>query len=200
MAGLKVLVADDDAASRAVLRAALRKLGHECVEAADGKEAWEAYRREAPALVLADWMMPGLDGLELCRMIRAEPRARYPYIILVTVLGGKGSYLRGMDAGADDFVSKPFDAEEMSARLRVGERIIGLQREIRQLHGLLPICSYCRRIRDAAGSWSDLETYVSRQTAATFSHSICPSCYDAKVEPSLSQLNGDDVSTMLPGS
>lgn len=200
MAGLKVLVADDDAASRAVLRAALRKLGHECVEAADGKEAWEAYRREAPALVLADWMMPGLDGLELCRMIRAEPRARYPYIILVTVLGGKGSYLRGMDAGADDFVSKPFDAEEMSARLRVGERIIGLQREIRHLHGLLPICSYCRRIRDAADGWSDLETYVSRQTAATFSHSICPSCYDAKVEPTLSRLNEDDVSRMLPGS
>jgi Response regulator containing a CheY-like receiver domain and a GGDEF domain len=90
MAGLKVLVADDDAASRAVLRAALRKLGHECVEAADGKEAWEAYRREAPALVLADWMMPGLDGLELCRMIRAEPRARYPYIILVTSSEARG--------------------------------------------------------------------------------------------------------------
>lgn len=200
MAGLKVLVADDDAASRAVLRAALRKLGHECVEAASGNEAWETYRREAPALVLADWMMPGLDGLELCRMIRAEPRARYPYLILVTVLGGKGSYLRGMAAGADDFVSKPFDAEEMAARLRVGERIIGLQREISQLHGLLPICSYCRRIRDGAEGWSDLETYVSHQTSATFSHSICPSCYDAKVEPALSRLNVDDVSQMLPGS
>jgi phosphoserine phosphatase RsbU/P len=200
MAGLKVLVADDDTASRAVLRSALRKLGHECVEAASGSEAWTTYRREAPSLILADWMMPGLDGLELCRRIRAESRARYPYVILVTVLGGKGSYLRGMAAGADDFVSKPFDAEEMAARLRVGERIIGLQREIRQLHGLLPICSYCRRIRDAANAWSDLETYVARQTATNFSHSICPSCFDTKVEPELSRLSGDEVSEMLPGS
>jgi CheY-like chemotaxis protein len=200
MAGLKVLVADDDAGSRAVLRAALLKLGHVCVEATTGSEAWEAYQREAPALILADWMMPGVDGLELCRMIRADRRARYPYVMLVTVLGGKGSYLRGMAAGADDFVSKPFDADEMAARLRVGERIIGLQDEIRQLHGLLPICSYCRRIRDAADDWSDLETYVARQTEATFSHSICPSCYDSRIEAEISRLGGDDPSEKALGS
>jgi CheY-like chemotaxis protein len=200
MAGLKVLVADDDAASRAVLRAALRKLGHVCVEAATGSEAWEVYRREAPALILADWMMPGVDGLELCRMIRADRRARYPYVMLVTVMGGKGSYLRGMAAGADDFVSKPFDAEEMAARLRVGERIIGLQDEIRQLHGLLPICSYCRRIRDAADDWSDLETYVARQTEATFSHTICSSCYDARIETEITRLGANDPSEKPLGS
>jgi CheY-like chemotaxis protein len=200
MAGLKVLVADDDAGSRAVLRAALLKLGHVCVEATTGSEAWEAYQREAPALILADWMMPGVDGLELCRMIRADRRARYPYVMLVTVLGGKGSYLRGMAAGADDFVSKPFDADEMAARLRVGERIIGLQDEIRQLHGLLPICSYCRRIRDAADDWSDLETYVARQTEATFSHSICPSCYDARIETEITRLGANDPAEKPLGS
>jgi sigma-B regulation protein RsbU (phosphoserine phosphatase) len=200
MAALKVLVADDDAASRAVLRGTLRKLGHVCVEAASGGEAWEMYRREAPALVLADWMMPGVDGLELCRMIRAERRPRYPYVILVTALGGKGSYLRGMAAGADDFVSKPFDVDEMTARLRVGERIISLQDEIRQLHGLLPICSYCRRIRDAANEWSDLETYVARQTEATFSHSICPSCFDTKIETEISRLGTDEASEKPHGS
>jgi sigma-B regulation protein RsbU (phosphoserine phosphatase) len=200
MKGLKVLVADDDAASRAVLRAALRKLGHVCIEAANGREAWEAYRRDAPALILADWMMPDVDGLELCRLIRADQRARYPYIILVTALEGKGSYLRGMDAGADDFVSKPFDAEEMAARLMVGERIIGLQHEISQLHGLLPICSYCRRIRDAADAWSDLETYVAHQSAATFSHSICPSCYDTRIETEIARLGGDGPSEKPLGS
>ncbi len=187
MSGLKILIADDDATARNFLHAALRRLQHECVVVPDGRAAWEAYQAVQPSLVLADWVMPGLSGLDLCRMIRAERRQRYTYVILVTALSGKGSYLEGMDAGADDFVTKPFDLDEMAARLRVAQRIISLQTQIKQLHGLLPVCSYCRRIRDDDG-WSSLEEYVGRRTEVLLSHSICPSCYHDKVAPEMVRL------------
>jgi phosphoserine phosphatase RsbU/P len=187
MSGLKILIADDDATARNFLRAALRRLDHECVVAPDGPSAWEAYQTVQPSLVLADWLMPGLTGLELCRMIRSERRPRYTYVILVTALSGKGSYLEGMEAGADDFVTKPFDLDEMAARLRVAQRIIGMQAEIGQLQGLLPICSYCRKIRDQE-QWSSLEDYVARRTELALSHSICPACYHDKLKPEMTRL------------
>jgi two-component system cell cycle response regulator len=133
MEQLRILIADDDATTRKFLEGALKKMSHECVMAVGGKEAWEAYQTTQPAVILADWLMPGLSGLELCRMIRADRRERYAYVILVTAMSGKGSYLEGMDAGADDFVTKPFDLDEMGARLRVGQRIINLQTEINRL-------------------------------------------------------------------
>ena len=188
MTGLKILIADDDATARSFFRAALRKLDHDCVVTSNGREAWEAFRVNQPSLVLADWVMPELSGLELCRMIRAENRPRYTYVILVTALSGKGSYLEGMEAGADDFVTKPFDLDEMAARLRVAQRIISLQTEIKQLHGLLPVCSYCRRIRDEQDAWSTLEDYLAQRTEVTLSHSICPSCYHTKIAPEISRL------------
>src|SRR5688500_2788200 len=107
MPRLKTLIVDDDATARRFLRAALEKLGYGCIVARNGQEAWAAYLAEQPSIVLADWLMPELNGIELCRMIRAERRPRYTYVILVTALSGKGSYLEGMDAGADDFVTKP---------------------------------------------------------------------------------------------
>lgn len=187
MSALKILIADDDAPARRFLQSALRKLDHECVMAADGREAWEAYQATAPTIVLADWIMPRLSGIELCRMMRADARPRYTYVILVTALTGKGSYLEGMEAGADDFVTKPFDLDEMTARLRVARRIIGLQSEIRQLQGLLPLCSYCRRIRDES-IWTTLEDYVAARTDVLLSRSICPDCYHAKIGPEMNRL------------
>ncbi|HYC33212.1 MAG TPA: response regulator [Gemmatimonadales bacterium] len=187
MSGLKILIADDDATARNFLRAALRRLDHDCVVAPDGPSAWEAYRKLQPSLVLADWLMPGLTGLDLCRMIRSEHRPRYTYVILVTALSGKGSYLEGMNAGADDFVTKPFDLDEMAARLRVAQRILAMQTEIGQLQGLLPICSYCRKIRED-DQWSTLEDYVARRTEVALSHSICPGCYHDKVKPEMARL------------
>jgi CheY-like chemotaxis protein len=186
---LKALIADDDPTIRRLLRAALKKLDCDCVTARNGREAWAAYLSEAPSLVLADWMMPELDGLELCRMIRAHKRERYTYVMLVTVLSGKGSYLEGMKAGADDFVPKPLDLDEMRARFRVAQRIIGLQHEIHRLHGLIPVCSYCRRIRDELGQWSTLEDYVAGQPGVKLSHAFCPDCYQNQVKPQLDQLD-----------
>jgi DNA-binding response OmpR family regulator len=185
---MKVLVAEDDKVSRLVLTTALRKLGHEVVEAEDGREAWRRYQRENLQVVITDWMMPNMDGLELSRCIRSEQRSKYTYVIMLTALGGKNSYLEGMDAGADDFITKPFDMEEMNARLRVAERILNLQDEIRQLEGLLPICSYCKRIRTGANSWQPLEIFIADQTDASFSHGVCPECFELHLKPQLEFL------------
>jgi diguanylate cyclase (GGDEF)-like protein len=124
----KILIAEDDPASRRLLEARLPKWGYEVVAAADGAKAWELLQAdEGPRLAILDWMMPGLDGAELCRRLRARPKEPYVYVILLTVLDREEDVVRGMEAGADDFVSKPFHPNELRARLRAGERIIDLQ-------------------------------------------------------------------------
>jgi two-component system cell cycle response regulator len=119
---MKVLIAEDDPDSRELLGWLLQKLGYQVVAAANGKEAWDAFRKGRFRLVLS-------DGLELCRRIRTHKQPKYTYIIIITALIGKKDYLEGMEAGADDFVTKPFDPNELKARLRVAERIIALQEE-----------------------------------------------------------------------
>jgi YesN/AraC family two-component response regulator len=93
-----------------------------------------------------------------------------------------------MNAGADDFMTKPFDQDTLQTRLRVAERILSLQAEVKQLEGLLPICSYCRRIRDEDEEWTGIEQYIARRTDANFTHGICPACYDTYLQPELQAL------------
>ena len=178
---MKVLIAEDDPVSSLVLNAKLKKLGYEVITADNGRDAWYAYQRENPRIVITDWMMPGMDGIELCRMIRADRRVQYTYIIMLTALGGKGNYLEGMNAGADDFVTKPFDAEGLKARLLVAERLLSLQSTVNQLEGLLPICSYCKKIRDEQNVWHPVEAYVERRTDTSFEQALCPDCARAEV-------------------
>src|SRR5262245_869664 len=121
---MKVLIAEDDRDSRELLGWILDKLGYQVITTQNGKEAWEAFCREKFQLVISDLLMPDVDGLELCRRIRAAKQPQYTYIILLTALIGKKQYLEGMEAGADDFVTKPFDADELRARLRAAERIL----------------------------------------------------------------------------
>ncbi len=185
---MNILVAEDDAVSRLVLGATLRRLGHQPVLAENGREAWAAFQKESPPLVITDWIMGGIDGLELCRLIRAERRVKYTYVILLTVMQGKGAYLEGMNAGVDDFITKPFDPDELAARLRVAERILGLQTQVKQLEGLLPICTYCKRIRDEGNAWSVIEEYLARRTDASFTHGVCPQCFATVVEPELERM------------
>ena len=130
---MKILIAEDDMTSRLVLAARLKKLGHEVTTVADGAEAWKVLSREHFPLLISDWMMPGMNGLELCRLVRSREQAHYTYIILLTSLSGKSSYLDGMDAGADDFVSKPFDEDQLVARLRVADRILALHERLHKL-------------------------------------------------------------------
>ena len=129
---MKILIADDDPVSRRLLQNDLQKWGYEVTMACDGAEAWRLFEQGEFSLVVSDWMMPGLDGLELIRRIRARETPNYVYTILLTAMSHKEDLVQGMEAGADDFVSKPFDRNELHVRLRAGERIIKLERALQE--------------------------------------------------------------------
>jgi phosphoserine phosphatase RsbU/P len=173
---MNILIADDDTTSLIVLSATLKKLGHQVTAASSGAEALLSFDRMNVPVLISDMVMPNVDGLELCRRVRALNRPRYTYIILLTSVGGKSGYLVGMKAGADDFINKPFDEELLATRLQVAERILGLQSRVEQLTGLLPICSQCKRIRDDQNDWHQVEAYVAKRSDATFTHGYCPEC------------------------
>jgi phosphoserine phosphatase RsbU/P len=188
---MKVLIAEDDRCSRTTLEATLTEWGYEVVTASDGLAAWEVLRQEdAPRLVVLDWVMPGLDGLELCRRVRASAELAWTYLIVLTVRAGTENVVAGLEAGADDYFVKPIEWAQLRARLRVGERTLGLQQaladrvqelnealaSVKHLQGLLPICAYCKKIRDDRNYWQQLESYITDHSEARFSHGICPDC------------------------
>lgn len=188
---MKVLIVEDDLSSREILRHLMAAAGHNVRLASDGIEALELAREDPPEIVLTDWMMPNLDGLALCQRLRAVgPGQPYIYIILLTARDQKQDLLEALEAGADDYVAKPFDPNELKARVGVGERIVRLEavlrhrnqeledslQTIRRLKGLLPICMYCKKIRSDENYWQQIETYIHEQTGADFSHGICPEC------------------------
>jgi phosphoserine phosphatase RsbU/P len=173
---VKILVVEDDKISNMVICTKLTKLGHEVVSAKDGRDGWYAYLRENPKIIITDWMMPVTDGVELCRMVRADRRMRYTYIIMLTALSGKEKFIEAMNAGADDFITKPIDQNSLRARLRVAERLVNLQSEANELEGLLPICSYCKKIKDGQGVWLPVEQYVGQRTETSFASEVCPEC------------------------
>jgi two-component system, cell cycle response regulator len=128
---MKILIAEDDTVSRRLLEATLQKWGYEVFAVNDGMQAWELLQSpQPPKLVVLDWMMPGLDGVEICRKVRGQISKPYTYILLLTARGQRGDLIAALDAGADDFISKPFDPHELKGRLRAGERIIDLQDEL----------------------------------------------------------------------
>jgi sigma-B regulation protein RsbU (phosphoserine phosphatase) len=188
---VKVLIAEDEIVSRRLLESALPRWGYDVITATDGEEAWTLLQEpDAPAIMVLDWLMPRLDGVEICRRIRAHPRLSSVYIILLTSRAAVEDVVQGLEAGANDYITKPFDAAELRARMQVGVRVVNLQttlaervREVedalsrvKQLQGLLPICSYCKKIRDDKNYWHQVESYVGRHTDARFSHGICPEC------------------------
>ena len=183
--GVSILVVDDDPVARAQLSALVRAAGYQVSLAEHGSEAWDTLQVARIPVVISDWYMPEMDGPELCRRIRARRDQPYVYFILITSRGGKEQYLAGMRAGADDFITKPVDADQLCARLTVAERILGVRRELQQLEGLLSVCAYCKRIRDDQENWSSLEGYIEKRSEAQFSHGICPECYAKHVQPQL---------------
>ncbi len=185
---MRVLIADDDPITRMTVAALLRKLGHEVLEAEDGVEALALYRKENVRLLILDWMMPRLDGVEVCIKIRAEERASYTYIMMLTSLTARHHYLEAMNAGIDDFLTKPTDGPELTVRLKVAERILSLQAGVKTLERMLPICSYCKQIRDDNDNWHDLSQYVAKKTDTDFSHGICPDCFEREIDPALAKL------------
>jgi phosphoserine phosphatase RsbU/P len=187
---VKILAVDDDPVARAVLRQALRRLGHETVEAADGDEAWELLQKnDTVRVVVSDWVMPRADGLDLCRRIRGRVGAEYVYFILVTSRDGTAeNQTTAADAGVDDFLTKPLNLSELWTRLRVAERILRYTTQVRQLEELVPICSYCKKIRDDQNYWQQIEGYISLRTGSDFSHSVCPDCYQRELVPELAKI------------
>ncbi len=185
---MKVLIAEDDEASRTILSRQLLQMGYSVVEAEDGARAWEAYQREQPALVITDWIMPEMSGPELCRRIRSVKRSDYTYIIILTALEKTRAYVEGMSSGADDFIVKPADTAELAVRLGVATRILSLQRQMRHLEELLPICPRCKRIHAGGEKWEPVELYITQRSEAKFSHGICPECYASIVEPQLAEI------------
>jgi phosphoserine phosphatase RsbU/P len=180
---MNVLLVEDDAVACSMLKALLEAEGHQVVTAVDGAAALGLWRVSHQRVIVADWLMPEMDGLELCRAIRAERVRPYVYYILQTQRTGKGHFLEAMEAGVDDFITKPIDPEEFAARLRVAERILGLREELYTLEGLLSICSYCKKIRDEDGRWTPIEMHLESRSDAEFSHGICPDCYDKYMKP-----------------
>lgn len=198
---LRVLVADDERVSARRLEAVLQGLGHEVTLVRDGATAWTAFEADRYPLVITDWVMPEVDGLELVRRIRRAQRrpGDYTWVIVLTARGDGA--VEGLQAGADDFVVKPFAVAELQARLRVGERVLRIKAElaervraleatlehVRRLEGLLPICAYCKNIRDEGSTWQPVEAFVAQRSQASFSHSICPSCHSKHVAPLLAE-------------
>jgi DNA-binding response OmpR family regulator len=182
---VNVLLVEDEAATRLMLGSVLSAQGHHVLEAEDGDQGWDIWQLSAPRVVVADWLMPALDGLELCRRIRRTHGRAYTYFILLTSRSGVESFLEAMQAGVDDFITKPPRPDELAARLGVAERILGLRAELLALEGLLAVCSYCKRIRDGDRGWSPLERYVEQHSKAEFTHGVCPDCYEKFLKPQL---------------
>jgi DNA-binding response OmpR family regulator len=188
---VKVLIAEDDRISRRLLEITLKRMNHEVLAAENGARAWEILQAEnAPQLAVLDWMMPMMDGVDVCRLVRQQQKPKYVYLILLTAKGRKEDIVAGLEAGADDYVIKPFDLQELRSRIAVGERILRLESDlagkinelahalqhVKQLQGLLPICMFCKKIRDDGDAWHRLESYIEQHTEANFTHSVCTDC------------------------
>jgi len=185
---MKILAVEDDPVALMVLEAELKSLGHEVVLATDGTTAWSAMQDGTVQVVVSDWLLPGIDGLDLCRRLR-QRQGDYVYFILLSRQSATDQNEDlASDAGADDFLQKPLDSRELKSRLRVAQRIIDFTQQVMQLESILPVCLYCKSIRNDENYWQQLEVYLARQTGSQISHGICPSCYDKKVVPELGKM------------
>ncbi len=200
---MKILIAEDDAVSRFVLEATLRSWGYEVIVSCDGLQALSVMEgEEAPGLAILDWMMPGTDGVSVIKILREKVTQTPPYIILLTAKTEKQDIIRALETGADDYLTKPFDREELRVRVQAGARVAVLQKSladriselevalanVKQLQGILPICSYCKKIRDDQNYWQRVENYITEHSDAHFSHSVCPECYQGVVRPELDKF------------
>lgn len=199
---MKIIVAEDAPATRTLLERTLELSGHEVVAVENGAEALAALEQGDVRIVITDWMMPVMDGPELCRQIRARAWDRYVYVIMLTVRDDSSDIARGLGAGADDYITKPVNQDELSARLQAGQRILDLEgqlaervaeleeslRTIQKLRELIPLCMYCKRVRDDDAYWKQIDEYLKETTGARVSHGICPDCYEKIVRPQLEKF------------
>ena len=192
----RILIAEDHKVTREALRTLLENRAFTVTTAATGDEALEVLSSfDPPRIAIVDWEMPGATGLEVCRAVRTLNAESYIYLIIVTARDGEEDIAKAMAAGADDFIRKPCGMSELLARVRNGQRTVALQRNLagriaeleesaermRQLKRLLPICMYCKKIRDDSDYWQEIEVYLREHTGTDFSHGICPACMAAQI-------------------
>jgi CheY-like chemotaxis protein len=202
----RILLAEDHRPTRDALRTLLEQKGYTVTAVGNGNDAiTELTSLDGPTIGIVDWMMPGATGIEVCREVRAT--ARYVYLIVVTARDGEEDVAKALAAGADDFIRKPCGPSELIARVRNGQRTVELERSlaarvgeleemverINQLKQLLPICMYCKKVRDDSDYWRDIDEYIHQQTGTDFSHGICPECMAAALSGELGvrKLTGD---------
>ena len=200
---MKILIAEDDPVSNEMLGFLLKQWGYQVVTTRNGVEAWQGLQaNDAPRLAILDWQMPEMDGVEVCRRVRLNADLKHVYLLILTSMSRPDEIVSGLEAGANDYIIKPFKAPELRARLSVGARMVELQlelaervaelekalSEVKQLRGILPICAYCKKIRDDKNYWQQVESYFALHTDAKFSHSFCPDCYEKIIKPQLDGL------------
>jgi phosphoserine phosphatase RsbU/P len=201
---VQILIADDDSVSRTLLVRTLELWGHDVDYVVDGLEACaRLIMPGAPTLAILDWSMPGLEGPDVCRKVRAAELRMQPYLVMLTARHSPDDLAIALEAGADDFLSKPFNRVELMARLHAGMRILNLHRaltdriqeleESRQrehhLRTLTPICSYCKKIRGDKDGWEPIDQYLAEH-GYRFTHSVCPSCLDSVQVPKPPPVGG----------
>lgn len=188
---MNILIAEDDESSRLILEATLEAMGHKVVSAPDGREAWRKVLIDPPDVIVSDWMMPDMDGIELCKRVRKQRSKNYIYFIVLTARSQRDNYLEAMQAGVDDFFSKPLKPDELAIRLQVASRILKFVKQLSDLKRLLPICSYCRKVRNDQQFWEDIEVYIQANTMTDFSHGVCPQCYESHLKPQIDQMESE---------
>lgn len=186
---MNILAVDDEPVSLRLIQRFLEREGHDVAALDDGPRAWEQFDQNPARLVISDWDMPGLNGMEFCRRIRSRPRTSYTYFIILTARAPSTENLReAVESGVDDFLTKPVGRLALWSRVRVAERVLRYTTQIGQLKDLLPICMYCKKIRDDNQYWQTVENYIHEQTGTDFTHGICPQCYENIVEAEIKRL------------
>ncbi len=189
---MKILIAEDEYTTRLMIQVCLERWGYQVESAADGKAAWELLDQpDGPEIALLDWEMPEIDGVELCRRIKSLPRDNPIHVIMVTARDSRSDILQGFDAGADDYITKPFNDDELRARIRVGERIVRIQASLAQtLHELkqaldlveslqeetIAVCNVCQMIEGVDGVWYQPDEYFAKEQDGRFLWTHCPNC------------------------
>jgi sigma-B regulation protein RsbU (phosphoserine phosphatase) len=195
-------VADDDPLERRLLESMLAKWGYEVLTSADGSQACDLLiGADSPPLAILDWMMPEMTGVEVCRRVRGNDSPTQPYLLLLTSKDKTEDVVAALEAGADDHITKPCAPQELRARVDVGRRVATLQKKladrvaeleralahVTRLQGLLPICTYCKKIRNDRNYWEQVETYIGEHSDARFSHGICPDCHSKHIKPAIEE-------------
>lgn len=174
---MMILVVDDDKDSLFLTSALVKQCGYTPVRASEGAEALSLIADMDIRVVISDWEMPGMTGIDLVRALRADRKRAYVYFIVLTgKMIGSINFMEAMDAGADDYMEKPAHRDLLKVRLRVAERILNLDTQMNDLSRLVPVCSSCRRVRRDDQAYESIEAYISKNSEFRFSHGICPEC------------------------